>query len=231
MRRVLVACALAAIGCGKADGSGPAPEVAESQVKLDLPAVPNFEEPTTYPDGTHSVLEMRRRGKKFLEQNVKVKAYVVWIYDCATTLGPQVVKDTPEKCDRPHFRLGDSADAREDQTIEVVDVPRAPRDDAKKFLPPEEAAAMDAAYKAIPPFQVGSQAVVEGKWATRSPKGFVNSDGLLVFAGMAVEGVPQPPPAPAPGAPPGGAAPAPGAPPAGATKAPPPGATKAPPKM
>jgi hypothetical protein len=200
MRRLIVSCALAAMGCGNAGaGGGPAPEVSESQVKLDLPAVPAFEEPMTYPDGTHSVMEMRRRGKKFLEQNVKVKAYVVWVYDCATTLGPQVVKDTPEKCDRPHFRLGDSADAREDQTIEVVDVPRPPRDDERKFLPKEEIAAQDAVFNAIPQFSVGSQVVVEGKWATRSPKGFVNSDGLLVFAGMALLGEPT---APAPAPPP-----------------------------
>ena len=198
MRRVFVACALAsATGCGQAGaGNGPAPEVAESGVKLDLPAVPAFEEPTTYPDGTHSVLEMRRRGKKFLEQNVKIKAYVVWVYDCATTLGPQVVKDTPEKCDRPHFRLGDSADAREDKTIEVVDVPRPPREDERKFLPKEEVAAQEALFNSIPKFGVGSQVVVEGKWSTRSPRGFVNSDGLLVFAGMAVVGEPTAPPAP-----------------------------------
>lgn len=171
-------------GCaGGGSQSSPAPEVAETTVKLDLPAVPEFVEPKPHGDGTHTVLEMRRRGKKFLEQDVKVKAYVVWVYDCATAQGPQVVKDTPEKCDRPHFRLGDTADAREDQTITVVDVPRPPRDDEKRVLPKEEVAAMKAAVEAMPPLTGGSMVLVEGKWAVKSPKGFMKTDGLLVFAG------------------------------------------------
>lgn len=178
-------CLAAACSTGAAGGTA-APEVAETTVKLDLPAVPEFVEPKPHGDGTHTVLEMRRRGKKFLDQDVKVKAYVVWVYDCATAQGPQVVKDTPEKCDRPHFRLGDTADAREDQTITVVDVPRGPRDDEKRVLPKEEVAAMKAAVDAMPPLTPGSMILVEGKWSVKSPKGFMNTDGLLVYGRASV---------------------------------------------
>lgn len=180
---VLVALAgLAAVACSnQASGNGPAPEVVENQIKLDLPAPPAFESPPTYNDGTHSVTEMRRHGKKFFDQNVKIKGYVVWIYDCAQVLGAEVARDTPEKCDKPNFYIGDTPDATHEKSIWVVEVPRLPRDDERKFLPKEEL----AAWPPVPKLEVGMQVVVEGKWAQKSPKGFVNSDGLLTYAGIA----------------------------------------------
>ncbi|MBI4511851.1 MAG: hypothetical protein HY698_19615 [Deltaproteobacteria bacterium] len=176
---VLVLGSLLFLGCSRqgAEGSAAA-EVVESQVKLDLPTPPNFEEPQTYPDGSHSVLEMRRRGRKFLDQDVRIKGFVLWVYQC----DPLVAKETPEKCERPHFLLGDTADASETKSLQVVDVPRPPREDEKRVLPKEEL----ANWPAVPVITIGQKVVVEGKWAIRSPKGFVNSDGLLVYANLTV---------------------------------------------
>ena len=219
-QRSLLALALAGGGlglgaaCTQAD-AGTAPEVVETTVKLDLPAVPEFTEPQTYNDGTHSVLEMRRKGKKFLDQDVKIKGYVVWIYDCVQVLGPQVLKDTPERCDRPNFYLGDAPDATHDKAIWVVDVPRALRpDENDRTLGKEIVAEMKAAYEAVPKFTVGNKVVVSGKWVLKSPKGFANSDGLVAFAALENLDAPS-------DAPPGGPAPAPGPTPA-PTKRPPP---------
>ena len=170
----------ALVGCTGSGGTPVVPEVAESQIQLELPAVPTFEEPQANSDGTHSVIEMRRRGKKFLDQDVKVKGFVVSVYDCAAVLGAQVAKDTPEKCDRPHFWLGDSKDAAPEKSVWIVEVPRPLRDDEKRFLPKEELKNLPP----VPKMAVGDQVVVDGKWATRSPKGFVNSDGLLVYANL-----------------------------------------------
>lgn len=176
---------LAAVGCGRpTPGSPAAPEVVETQIKLDMPAVPEFTEPTSHGDGTHSVAElrrdMRRPQKKFLDQTVTVKGYVVWVYDCATALGPEVAKDNPEKCDRPYFYLGDTADASLDKAIWVVEVPRAPRPDEEKFLPKEEL----EKWPPVPTIELGKRYNVEGTWATKSPKGFMNTDGLLVYVNM-----------------------------------------------
>src|SRR5512137_743278 len=136
---LLIALTALAPGCGQQTSSGvAAPEVVETSVKLDLPTPPTFEEPRGYPDGTHSVTELRRRSKKFLDQVITVKGYVVWVYDCAQALGPQVAQDTPERCDKPNFYLGETPDASQDKTIWVVEVPRPPRDDEKKFLPEED---------------------------------------------------------------------------------------------
>ena len=88
MHRVIGVAACLAIatvaGCKKDQLEGAKAEVQKTSIKLDLPAVPDFVMPQPNADGTHSVAEMRLRGNKFLDTEVKVKGYVVWIYDCAT---------------------------------------------------------------------------------------------------------------------------------------------------
>ena len=187
-----VALALAACG-GGASGPAPKAEVAETDVKLDLPGVPAFEKPQAHPDGTHSVLEMRRLGPKFLEQDVKVKGFVIWKYDCIAEIGAAAFKESPEKCQKPHFYLGDAPDTTREKAIEVVDVPRPPRDDEKKFLPKEDL----KNWPKVPEYQQGQELVVTGKWSIKSPMGFVNSDGLLVYQDLLAAGA-TPPPAPPP---------------------------------
>lgn len=65
------------------------------------------------------------------------------------------VAASPHLCSRPYVHLGDRRSDR--QFIWVVEVPR------------------NAVLK------VGKRVVISGTWATRSPRGFSNSDGLLVF--------------------------------------------------
>ena len=125
------------VACTNSDsgGGGPRPEVEETQIKLDLPAPPDFAEPKPYADGSHSVTEMRLRSAKFLDQEVKVTGFVVFKYDletcardvgeklsrqdpklcdgkkdvidCATKLGKKKVADSPDQCDRPYFYLAE----------------------------------------------------------------------------------------------------------------------------
>jgi len=64
-----LACGLLACGGGDAR-KGPAPEVAETAVKLDLPPPPDFQEPKPLADGSHTVTEMRLRSGKFVDQQV-----------------------------------------------------------------------------------------------------------------------------------------------------------------
>ena len=178
-----------AAGCQKDQLQGAKAEVQKTSIKLDLPAVPDFAMPQSNPDGTHSVAEMRLRGNKFLDTEVKVKGHVVWIYDCATAIRTpdmtdkdvaRILEEEPEKCNPPHFYLGDKADTPPDRGIWVVDVPRPPRKDDKN-LPPEEQAVMAARYKALPPFKLGDEMVITGKWSLESERRFRNSDGLLVL--------------------------------------------------
>jgi len=202
--------ALLLISCSTSGetGPGPKPEVAETQIKLDLPAPPEFVEPKAYPDGSHSVTEMRLKSPKFLDQAVKVTGFVVFKYDletcardvgeklarqdpklcdgkkdvidCAQKLGKKKVADSPDQCDRPYFYLADAPNASFEKSIWVVEVPRPLRDDEKR-----DPTLVEAFKKGppVPQLSVGQKVTVSGNWSIKSPQGFGNSDGLLVYAG------------------------------------------------
>lgn len=172
-------------------------EVIETAAPIELPAPPDFVDPQANPDGSHSAVEMRRKSGKYVGQVVKLKGYVLYKYDCATALGEKVVKETPEQCERPHFYLGDTADTSLEKSVWVVEVPRAPREDEKKALPKEELNDPNL-WPPEPVYAQGDQVEVEGTWDTKSQRGFVNSDGLLIYKGMTVTVPATPPAAPAP---------------------------------
>jgi hypothetical protein len=223
----LTAIALASLAggaaCGSSSGNAPKAEVVETQIKLDLPAPPEFPMPQPLADGSHSVAEMRLRSPKFLDQAVKVTGYVITNYnmnacahevgaklvkeneslcagkgefsECSFKVGQKAVTETPNLCNRPHFYLADTPSASLDKAILVSDVPRGIREDEKKdqFL-------VDEFKKKGPPpdldplMATQTQVAVTGKWQQKSPLGFTNSDGLLVFESI----TPDKPLAPAP---------------------------------
>jgi hypothetical protein len=196
--------------CTASAGSsgGPKPEVAETEIKLDLPPAPDFKEPVPYPDGSHSITEMRLKGTRFIDQAVKVTGFVVFQYDlkacarelgekkvkqdpklcegkkdivdCANKLGEKAVVDTPDQCERPYFYLADNANASLEKSLWVVEVPRPLRDDEKR-----DQQLVEAFKKGPPPpsLTLGQRVTVAGTWSIKSPSGFGNSDGLLVYAG------------------------------------------------
>ncbi|HKA87381.1 MAG TPA: hypothetical protein VKE22_06920 [Haliangiales bacterium] len=206
----LLAASVGLGGCTSSDSTGaPKAEVAETEIKLDLPTPPDFPDPKPYADGSHSVTEMRLKGQKFLDKSVKISGFVVYKYDldacaaeegekkvkadpklcegkkdiaaCTKDVGKKIVADSPDVCDRPYFYLADSANASFEKSLWVVDVPRPLRDDEKR-----DPGRVEEFKKAPPPPQisVGQKVTVEGQWAVKSPSGFGNSDGLLVYAGL-----------------------------------------------
>jgi len=186
------------MGCKKDEFAGAAAEVPESNIKLDLPAVPQFNMPVAYPDGSHPVAEMRLKGHKFLDTEVRVKGVVIWMYDCATAIRTpemddkevkRILSEEPERCNRPNFYLGDKAGDPTDRGIWVVDVPRPPRADELKVLPKE----VLAEWPVVPVLAVGQEVVVTGTWSLKSPEGFANSTGLLVFKSIPVPEAPVTP--------------------------------------
>ena len=198
------------VACESPPNPGPRPEVEETQIKIDLPAPPDFVEPKPYPDGSHSVTEMRRKGQKMLEQQVKVTGYVVFKYDlgtcaqevgaklvgqdpklcdgkkditeCTTKVGQKAVAESPDQCDRPYFYLADEPGASFEKSLWVVEVPRPLRDDERR-----DPALVEEFKKGPQPpsIKVGDKVTVDGTWTIKSPSGFGNSDGLLVYQGSA----------------------------------------------
>lgn len=163
----------------------PVLETKRTSIRLALPEVPTLAVPPPTANG-HSVSEMRLDGRKFLGTRVDIEGVIIWIYDCVTELrepGKSVretrkrIANDPSLCNRPHFFLADRADASERDALWVVEVPRKLRPDEKKHYTRAEIAAMPP----VPKLRVGQRVVVTGMWDRRSPKGFANSDGLLVY--------------------------------------------------
>ena len=120
-------------GCDRDKSKGPEAEVQKTEIKLNLPAVPAFDLPPAPSDGSHTVKEMRVKGKKLLESDITVKGVITWAYDCPTAVRQpgmsdkdlqKMIDDDPTKCERPKFYVGDAPDTPAEKSLWVVDVPR-----------------------------------------------------------------------------------------------------------
>ena len=189
-------------GCEKDTIKGPAAEVHKSEVKLSLPAVPGFELPPAPGDGSHTVKEMRVKGKKLLETDITVKGVITWAYDCATAVRQpgmsdkdlqKMIEEDPTKCERPRFFIGDNPDTPPDKSLWVVDVPRPynklelerlPKEDLRNPPPDRCDLKADPKKTVCPPYKVGDQVEITGTWKLSSPHSERNSEGLLVYKKM-----------------------------------------------
>lgn len=189
-------------GCDKDSIKGPEAEVRKSDVKLNLPAVPAFDLPPTPSDGSHTVKELRVKGKKLLETEITVKGVITWAYDCPTAVREpgmsdkdvqKVIDEDPTKCERPKFYVGDSADTPAEKSLWVVDVPRPynklelerlPKAELRTPPPDKCDPKGDPKKSACPPYKVGDQVEITGTWKLSSPHSERNSDGLLVYKKM-----------------------------------------------
>jgi len=134
---------------------GPGPEVHTSATKLDLPPVPSLELPPGEP-GFHDPFELQVAGKPLLGSDLRVKGYIIWIYDCQKAIArpretPAQVRrrtdEDPTLCERPKLYLGSAKDTPLDRGLWVVDVPRPPNKLEKERLPRAELAAWPAATR------------------------------------------------------------------------------------
>jgi hypothetical protein len=202
LRTAVLGTVVLLAACEKDKLTGPEAEVRKSAVKVNLPAAPAFDLPPPPSDGSHTVKELRVKGKKLLESDITVKGVITWAYDCPTAIRPPGMSDTdlqkmidedPTKCERPKFYIGDSADTPAEKSLWVVDVPRPynklelkrlPRDELRN--PPADRCDPKADPKkpACPPYKVGDQVEITGTWKLSSPHSERNSDGLLIYKRM-----------------------------------------------
>ena len=132
-------------------------------IKVDLPPPPTFageDLPLAYPDGTVTVFGLRKQHEKLLGKEVKVKAYLLDVYQC-----PKCPKgQTCRLCDQPHFFVSDSPQGKKEKALMVVD-----------YLTPKQKPPM---------LTIGKQYVIDGTFSVNSGGGFADSDGLLQFGRM-----------------------------------------------
>jgi hypothetical protein len=193
--------AIAPAGCDKDKIKGPEAEVHKSEMKLNLPQVPPFDLKPSPADGTHTVKEMRVKGKKLLESDVTVKGVITWAYDCPTAIRQpnmtdkelqKTIEEDPSRCERPKFYVGDGADTPAEKSLWVVEVPRPyykielerlPKDELRN-PPPDRCDSKDPKKSTCPPYKVGDEVEITGTWKLSSPHSERNSDGLLVYKKM-----------------------------------------------
>ena len=140
----LLCVAIAA--CGKDKLQGPEAEVKKSDIKVDVPPVPDFNLPPAPADGAHTVKELRVKGKRLFGTDITVHGFITYAYDCATAIrkpgesdkdvqdridSPEIVdrttgkmKGDPTLCERAKFYIADSKDTPPEKSLWVVDLPR-----------------------------------------------------------------------------------------------------------
>lgn len=190
-----MAAVLAVAGSAAAQPVHPPPmvEVVVDSDRVDLPPVPQLDAPAAI-DGVHSVLGLLVRGESFFGREVVVRGRVTWIYDCAThggSFGPvgppkatrrqklKIIAQKPQLCWRPHFVIADDLKLGSPE-MWVVDVPRPLRPDERKRMTKEQI----GQHPQPPAIKVGEEIVLSGRFDSRSPTGFANSNGLLVYGAL-----------------------------------------------
>jgi hypothetical protein len=174
----------------------PKPVSAQGQavapIKVNLPAPPNFDiatAPLQYPTGELSVYGLRKGMTKYLDKDVRVKAYLLEVYECpaeirkcneeaaakskrekragkaAAAAPPAADKPACRPCDQPHFFVADTKDAKLERALLVADYPTK---DWKTNKPKPLVATK------------GEQYVVTGTFAINSITGFAASNGLII---------------------------------------------------
>src|SRR5689334_5657618 len=89
MCHVVIACGLAgAVGCTSSSSGASMAEpeaTALPPIKVDLPPPPSFaasDVPVKLPDGTYTVYGLRKGKAELFGKEVKVKAYLLEVYQC-----------------------------------------------------------------------------------------------------------------------------------------------------
>jgi hypothetical protein len=167
-------------------------------IKVNLPPSPNFNvetAPPQYPDGSLSVYGLRKGMSKYLDKDVRVKAYLLEIYECpaeirkcnddaAAKAKKEAKRKTPPKaetaappgkqpaeqgacrpCDQPHFFIADTPQAKKERALLVADYPIK---DWKTGKPKPLVA------------KAGEQYFVTGQFSINSMTGFAASNGLII---------------------------------------------------
>lgn len=162
-------------------------------VKVNLPPSPNFDvqtAPLQYPTGELSVYGLRKGMSKYLDKDVRVKAYLLEVYECPPELRkcneessskakaakrkgkaeePAAAAEGCRPCDQPHFFLADTPNMKKERALLVADYPTK---DWKTGRPKPLTA------------KAGEQYVVTGTFAINSMTGFAASNGLLIHKKM-----------------------------------------------
>lgn len=171
--------------CGDNQSAVVTEELPELQPNLPpVPKVPPPAHPLQYDDGTWTVYGLRKRLRQNINEEVRVKAYVVKVF-------------TPEPCpeDRtcppppmPHLWLGDDLDETSTRKLirlvgyaQSQDEMDTARDEAEKNRGREPEEQPPGLPPLIYDWQQGKMYRIKGRFTRASGVGFADSEGLLEY--------------------------------------------------
>jgi hypothetical protein len=165
-------------------------------VKVNLPPSPNFNvsnAPEKFPTGELSVFGLRKQKDKYMDKDVRVKAYLTEVYECpaelrkcndalfekkkaekkkamkkggdALTAPINIERGGCRPCDQPHFFVADSPGTKRERALLVADYPVKDWDTG------------DPRPLVVKP---GEVVTVTGTFSINSMTGFAASNGLII---------------------------------------------------
>jgi hypothetical protein len=176
---------LVAAGCDQ--GREPVVEERLPEIRVNLPAVPKVpppRHPIQYDDGTWTVHGLRKRIKQTMEEEVRVKAFIVKVYQPTECPEGRTCPPPP----MPHLWLGDDLEETKERRLlrlvgyanSQVEMDQA-REEAEKGRGPSE----EELAAGLPPivwdWQQGKRYVIKGRFSRSSGTGFSYSEGLLEY--------------------------------------------------
>ena len=180
--------AIAAVGSAACDQQR-APVVEESlpEIRPNLPPVPNVPPPRhkiQYDDGTWSVYGLRKRARQTMDEEVRVKAYIVKVFQPTPCPEGRTCPPPP----MPHLWLGDDLDETADRRLlrlvgyaNSQDEMDTERENAAKGVQPSAEQLAAGLPPIIWDWQQGKRYVVKGRFSRTSGTGFSDSEGLLEY--------------------------------------------------
>jgi len=163
-----------------------AAEQAMPEIRPNLPPVPNVPPPRhkiSYDDGAFSVYGLRKRLRQNIDNEVRVKAYIVKVYEA-----PECPEDrTCPAARMPNLWLGDDLDETNTRKlVQLVGYAQSQQDIIDARERNEKGTEMsEEELAALPPvvfdWQSGKRYVVKGNFTHASGAGFASSDGLLEY--------------------------------------------------
>jgi len=183
---VLAMASCALLACEQWQGA----EEEEEQlpaIRPNLPPVPSLpppRHPLQYDDGTWTVYGLRKRLQQTMDQEVRVKALVVKIFQPTPCPEGRTCPLPP----MPHLWLGDDLDeTSEGKLLRLVGYANSQeamdqaRENAEKGKAPTEEELAMGLTPAVWDWQAGKRYVVKGRFVRASSSGFSHSEGLLEY--------------------------------------------------
>lgn len=181
----LAVVVIAALGCDQQ--RAPVQEETLPEIRPNLPAIPKVpppRHPIQYDDGTWSVYGLRKRIRQTIDEEIRVKAYIVKIFEATPCPEGRTCPPPP----MPHLWLGDDLEeTKERRLLRLVGYANSQeemikaREEAESGEEPDEEELAAGLPPIIYDWQQGKQYIIKGRFARSSGTGFSYSEGLLEY--------------------------------------------------